>query len=114
MDKNKINTEWELNNNVVSICKDCWKERKKKWQDENKNLEVHIGDFVKLGVYDKKVKDTEHLWFKVVTINQMSKRNIEYVGVCNNVPVVIENLKYGDKYVFKFKDIEEYLTGENK
>jgi len=132
MDKNKKQTEWELNKNIIGLCKKCSDEKREKWQKQNKKLRVLVGDFAKIAITDE--NGTEHLWFEVIAVNKVcptcksddvyeSALNpdynfrcngcgdyfAEFIGRCDNTPVVIEKLKYDDVTIFKFKDIEEYL-----
>lgn len=133
MDKNKIQTEWELNKNTIGVCKECTEDRKAEWQKQNKKLKIKEEDFVKVGVTDK--KETEHLWFQVIAINKKcpscKSKNVnisnlkpkafthkckdcgdyfnEFIGRCDNTPVVIENIKYDGLLQFKFEDIEGYI-----
>lgn len=134
IDKNKQQTEWELTKNVIYKCKDCWNKEKKTWQKKNKLLKINTGDFVKIPITDK--NGTEHLWFEVININENKKCPTcksddvyrtdlnpdynfrcngcgdyfaEFVGRCDNVPVVIEKLKYDDITNFEFTDIENHI-----
>ena len=139
-DKNKQGTEWELKNNTIGMCKECSHERQKKWQKENKKLKdggINVGDCVKLPITDE--NGTEHLWFEVMDVNKVCptcksdnvyESNLnkyffhrcngcgdyfaEFVGRCDNIPVVIEKIKHEDFYRFKFEDIEELFVKEKK
>jgi uncharacterized protein YegJ (DUF2314 family) len=78
---------------------------RKDWQKKNKNLKINIGDFVKVKVTDK--NGTENLWFGVTKKLLWTKN--QFIGTCDNTPVIVECIKYGELRRFDFKDISNYI-----
>ncbi len=106
-DKNKEEIESTLKN-IEYMCNCCAEERKQKWQMENKDLKLQIGDYVKIAIEDKEETETEHLWFEVIGFKD---KNL-IIGRCDNNPIAVYNIKYNQVHTFKFEDIEAYMPKE--
>lgn len=97
--------EREANQNTIPISKKLGEKMKKDWQKQNKGLKINVGDFVKLAVTDS--NGTEHLWFEVKEVSP-------FTGRCDNVPIVIEEVRYNNIIPFKFEEIEDYVKKSNR
>jgi len=106
-DPKRINIkEAESMGNLAVIHKDAGEARRKKFQEENKDLKIGVGDWVKMAFVDG--KETEHMWVKIKKVKD--KDNFE--GVLDNDPIVVHNIKLGDKVTVKRSDIEQHLPKE--
>lgn len=93
--------------NTTLVTKDYMKQRQIKWQKDNVDTVLKIGDIVKIPYvglsYDNK-EITEHMWF---TISSISENGQILEGTCNNDPLAIVNIKYEDKVTFNRDQIEQ-------
>ncbi len=94
-----IGTTEENHGNVGVVCRDC--------MEKNKGIfEIEIGDYSKIrfGDYSKiRFGDSgpgEYMWVKVMHIDG---NKIE--GILDNDPIIVQNVKYGDKIIFDKGDI---------
>lgn len=94
--------EKENINNIVGIHKECADERKNKFQETFDKNSVEVGDYVKKCFTNG--NEAEHMWVKV---NKVEEDKI--IGILDNEPVVMSNVKYKDLVEVEFGDIEEYL-----
>ena len=95
-------------NNIVMICNICSENRKKFWQQENKNLIIRSGDYIKVRVMgkDKDGKEVyEHPWF---VVNGQIKQDIFDCALQNKLASIV-NTVVGDQYAIKFEDIEDHI-----
>ena len=98
-------TKKEADENTLLVSKELGKQRKKIWQEQNKGLQINVGDSVKLAISDS--NGEEHLWFQV-------KEKNPFIGRCDNTPILVEKVKRHDLIPFKFEDIEDYVKMTNK
>jgi uncharacterized protein YegJ (DUF2314 family) len=87
--------------NVLHMCKECSEQRKEQWQRQHPLLIGQLGDYVKIAVSDK--NGTEHLWFKII---KSTKSGL--LGECNNYPIMVKNIKFGELLEFKMNEVEDY------
>jgi len=89
----------EEKGNIIRICKDCWDEKRKEWQEANKDIKLEISQLVKIPLSDG--KKTEHLWVEISEIiGEM------YFGRLRNQPVDIKGYDFGDIISFKREHVE--------
>ncbi len=86
-----IGTTGENPGNVGVVCRDC--------MEKNKGtFEIEIGDYSKIRFGDS--GPGEYMWVKVMYIDG---NKIE--GILDNDPIIVQNVKYGDKIIFDKGDI---------
>lgn len=92
-------------NNIVLMHKECGKKRREDFQNKFDKYILEVGCYIK-----KEFKEgisSEHMWVKVIALKQKS-----VVGVLDNEPAVLKNVKFGDAVEVKLNEIEDYL-GKN-
>jgi uncharacterized protein YegJ (DUF2314 family) len=87
--------------NIGIMHKDAAKERHAKWQKENKDTVIKVGDIVKKEFVQG--KDTEHMWVGITKV--IDKDHFE--GTLDQDPLVIDFVKNGDKVLVNKADIEQ-------
>ena len=90
----------EHKDNIMLICKECVE---KVYPNKGK-LTVDIGKFAKLKFTDGHAG--EYMWVMVIAVN---KRKEEYEGRVDNDPILVTNVKYGDKVKFKKEDVFDVM-----
>lgn len=83
-------------NNIVLTCKDC---AEKMYPDKGK-YNVNVGDFAKLKFTDG--DRAEYMWVEVIKVDRNGNK---YEGRLDNDPVLVLNVKYNEKIMFKKEDI---------
>lgn len=89
--------------NTEGICACCVTSRWLEWQRANKDTKIVPGDFVKIAFYAPN-DGQEHMWVRVNAVN-----GDKIVGQLDNDPVLIEDLKCGDKVELDRIQIEDLL-----
>jgi len=89
--------------NILYVCQDCGKDM---YPNKGK-LDAKVGDFVKLKFQGE--KRNEYMWVEVkrVHVESASAKDDEYnfEGILSNDPVIVKDMKYGDKVIFRKEDI---------
>ena len=89
--------------NIVAIHTKCANQRHNKWQKENPNLKVMIGDYCKIKFEDG--DSSEHMWVKITKLRYPNK----FTGTLDNVPVLVKNVTCDTVVLFTYQDIEQHL-----
>jgi uncharacterized protein YegJ (DUF2314 family) len=92
-----------MDNNALRICEKCADSRHERWQQENKDLEIKPGMYVKLKFTQG--EQSEHMWVKVTKCLNHGK----YRGTLDNDPVYLTRWKDKDPVTFTFEEIEQHL-----
>lgn len=103
----KISRVKEPSSNIVAVHTECAEKRKTQWQKQNKKLVFQVGDYVKKKFTQG--KRAEHMW---VRITKVSKSQKTLHGVLDNVPVIVINIKCGDKVNVRRTQIESYISNQ--
>jgi hypothetical protein len=94
--------------NIIYVCQDCGKDM---YPNKGK-LDAKVGDFVKLKFRGE--KRNEYMWVEVkrVHVESASAKDDEYnfEGVLSNDPVIVKDMKCGDKVIFRKEDILDIFT----
>ncbi len=85
-------------NNIRLLCKEDSNKRRIEFQ--NKIHAIKIGDNVKKEFFEEG-KSSEHMWVCVISL----LKNGIY-GILNNIPIGLNNIKFGDKVFVGLKEIE--------
>lgn len=98
--------------NITEICDECGQERLQKWQEENKDTIIEKGDFVKIPFIQEidGKKKTEWMW---CVVNKISKNQQVIIGILDNDPMYVTDVKCGNKYRFGRNQICQLLKEEN-
>lgn len=92
--------------NIGIASNESFDKRKANWQKLNKAVVINKGDYVQLAFKEGEAR--EHMWVKVESVTKQGK----FRGVLDNDPVLIKNIKDGDKVVFSRDEIEGYMKGD--
>ncbi len=92
----------ENKENIIAGCKKCFNQRREDFQKTFDKYSLKIGNFVKKGFKEK--EEVEHMWVKITGL-----KGDRIVGILNNEPVVLKDIKLGDFVEVKFDEIENYL-----
>lgn len=93
--------------NIGIICNEHADERHEKWQQDNKNTVLRVGDYCKMGFVIKKGDPRkEHMW--VMITNVIDKDTFK--GRLDNDPMLADDLKFGDIVMFKRSDVSQHHT----
>lgn len=98
--------------NIIYVCQDCGKDM---YPNKGK-LDAKVGDFVKLKFQGE--KRNEYMWVEVkrVHVEITSAKDDEYnfEGVLSNDPVIVKDMKCGDKVIFRKEDILDIFIDQVK
>lgn len=108
MKTNHDSREHEHSNNIAAVCECCADKRLEKWQQDNKDLTISKGDFVKIAFYSEDRTRKEWMW---VEINDVIDQRA-FVGKLSNTPEVVEDIQYGDVIALHRYQICEYIKAE--
>lgn len=84
------------------VHKECMEEKKRIWQQNNKDTVLYKGMFVKKLFTEG--DETEHMWVRLTSIN-----GNELEGTLDNDPLLFKNIKFGDVISFNRDEIEEHI-----
>jgi len=91
----------ENKQNIELIHKDCSDKRKKNFQKTFDKYSLEVGKFVKKEFREN--KEVEHMWVKITAL-----KSNKLIGILDNEPILLRNLKLGDVVEVKFNEIEDY------
>lgn len=100
--------------NIVLLHGPCADSRVAEWQEQNKDREIKVGEFCKIGFKlpaSKRHGGAEWMWVRVTDIQDDGKA---LSGILDNDPVWAQGVACGDTISFKFEDIADVLTSEGK
>lgn len=86
----------ENQDNIVLVCKECIENT---YPNKGK-LTVDVGGFAKLEFVGKCA--SEYMWVKVTKVD---REKGECEGLLDNDPILVKDIKCGDKVKFKMADI---------
>lgn len=89
--------------NYQTICKDCANARLQSWQEENKNLEIIPGMYVKIGRSD--AGRTEHFWLEVIDCADPN----HMIGRVDNDIRMLRNIHFDDQISFERAEIQAHI-----
>lgn len=89
-------------NNITGIDNKCAKERLKMFQKTFDKYSLEVGNFVKKNFKQGKLK--EHMWVKITGI-----KNNSIIGILDNEPFLVKNVRVGDIVEVKFNEIEDLI-----
>ena len=92
--------------NIIMTCSDCIE----KMYPNKGNFDPNVGDYVKMKFYGD--KGNEYMWVKVAHIDLVETLDDDYKfeGTLDNDPVLVKDIKCGDRIRFRKEDILELLT----
>lgn len=93
----------ESPHNIGLVHRKCAEDRAKKWNDENKDLLINAGDFVKIAFWEK--GEVEHMWAEVVS----NTRQESFKATVANDPVVCMSYPLGKEIELSRFEIQQYL-----
>ena len=93
----------DKHDNIRLVCSEHATERHEKWQKENWNTPLKVGDYAKMAF--KSAKGAEHMWVKVTKV--CDKDN--FIGILYNEPILATDLKHGEEVFFQRKHIQDLL-----
>lgn len=94
--------------NIGFIHGHCGAERKRMWQEDNKDTVIEPGDFVKIGfkVTNPELKaEYENMWVKVTHVSDDRQK---FRGTLNNESIGT-SLKWGEPLEFERTEIQDLI-----
>ena len=90
--------EKEDKDNIVLIHKECSDKRREDFQKNFDKYSLGVGSFVKKCFNDN--GETEHMWVKITSL-----LGDAIIGILDNEPISVKNVKYRDSVKVKFDEI---------
>lgn len=85
--------------NIQLICPDCTHERLVKWQENNKNVTIEKGDFVKIPFKQRVGLEDRVEWMWCI-VDDIRKDQQSIVGILDNEPIYVTDVERDNKYRF--------------
>lgn len=99
-----MDTSMEPEGNIRKVCKECADKMRAETQRHLPPLGELVGRYVKRAFSDG--DKVEHMWVKVGSVNEGTGT---LMGILDNNPAMVGNVRCGDEVIFYTNEIEEVL-----